>query len=522
MRLLCKRYWFILLCLWLVLLSTACLQGQEPESTSDTPQPSAPTSQTDIISDEDTDDPSDQDQETSAAITTLQTPSPEPVATQGPPTPSISASRQVLGDDGQLTVDQVVAVQDGWIVVYADERGRKGEVLGYTSVGEGTSEDVSVTVDPLMAGEALYIVFHEDRGEIGTFEFPDHDRPLEIDQLPVEDQIRIDNRATVPELAVSDQEVLEDGIITIDLVAATKPGWLALHHDDGGQPGQMAAYAPIQSGTNQDLALAVNWREATSQFHAVLYEDLGEVGHFEDASIDLPVRLDGVQITTVFEAFFPPDVHVVNQPVIDGGVKIERAVSYGPGWLVIYFDDEGGIGNIIGQAPLDDGINEQIVVPIVESAATPLLHIMLHNDTSEMGQFEFPIADPMITHEGIVPLPITFRTDAGNYLITRDQPLSSDDTVEVPLIVVEEDAWIVIYGDQEGEPGEMLGRTWIPAGLHRDTVVKIDPELATGKLHAVLHVDAGTPKEFEYPDSYDVPFRRNSSVIDAPITILPE
>jgi len=512
----------MLLCLWLAVLSTACLQEQELESTSDSPQPTAPTSQTDIISVEDSDDLGGDDKETAEAVPDLQTPSPKPAATQGPPIPSISVSRQVLSDDGQLNIDQVVAVQDGWIVVYADEQGQKGEVLGYTSVREGTSEDVSVTVDPLMAGEALYIVFHEDRGEIGIFEFPDEDEPLEIDQLPVEDHIRIDNRATIPELVVSDQEVLKDGIITIDLVAATKPGWIALHHDEGGRPGQMAAYAPVQSGTNQDLALAVNWREATTQLHAVLYEDMGEVGHFEDVVIDHPVRLEGIQITTLFEAIFPPDVYVLNQPVVDGNVKIERAVSYGPGWLVIYFDDEGVLGNIIGQVPLEDGINEQIIVPIVESAATPLLHIVLHKDTGEMDQFEFPIADPMITHEGIVPLPITFRTDAGNYLITRDQPISSDGTIEITMIVVDEDAWIVIYDDQEGEPGEMLGRTWIPAGLHRHTTVNIDPELAAGTLHAVLHVDAGTPKEFEFPDSYDIPFRRNSSVIDAPIDILPE
>ena len=321
---------------------------------------------------------------------------------------------------------------------------------------------------------------------------------------------------------VSDQEVLADGIIFLDLVAAAKPGWVGLHIDDDGQPGELVAYAPTQPGRIQDLPLTVNWREATTKLHAVLYEDAGDLGKFEDSSIDQPVRHDGEQITAVFEARYPPDVYVVNQPVIDDSVVIERAVSYGPGWLVIYYDEEGQIGLIIGQAPLEDGVNEQIAVSIRGSAATPQLHVMLHEDTGEQGEFEFPVADPMVTHEGAVPLPHSFRTDAGNYIITRDQSISSSESVSIELIVVEEDAWIVIYNDDDGVMGDMLGRQWVPAGLNRNVEVQINSDDTTGQLHAVLHVDAGTKKEFEYPDSYDVPFRRNSNIIDSPIGILAE
>jgi len=516
------RYWFIVLSLWLVGLTTACLQEQEPDASSSSPQAISPTSQAIEAADQEIPDEETLGQEADSSLPDLQSPTAESTITPEPPMPSVSANRQVLGDDGQVTIDKIVALQDGWIVVYVDDDGQKGEVLGFTPVAEGTSEGVSVSVDPLQAGEALYIVYHVDGGEIGIFEFPGSDQPLEHEQLLVEDQFRINNRATIPEVVVSNQEVLEDGIVTVDYIAATRPGWLALHIDEGGRPGEMAAFAPIQAGVNENLALVINWRGATSQLHAVLYEDLGESGNFEEVSIDRPVRLDGVQITASFEAVFPADVHVVHQPVVNGNVLIERAVSYGPGWLVIYFDNEGQIGNIIGQAPLEDGINEQVVVSVIESAVTPLLYILLHQDTDERGVFQFPIADPMVTHQGIVPHPIAFRTDAGNYLITRDQPISEEDDVNISLIVVEEDAWIVIYNDEEGEPGEQLGLTWIPAGLHRDVSVTIDLEGITATLHAILHVDAGREKEFEYPDNPDVPFRRNSNVIDSPFTLLSE
>jgi hypothetical protein len=147
---------------------------------------------------------------------------------------------------------------------------------------------------------------------------------------------------------------------------------------------------------------------------------------------------------------------------------------------------------------------------------------MLHRDTDELGEFEFPRADPMIIHQGLVPNSITFRTDAGNYLITRDQPLSNSNDATVSLVVVDEDSWIVIYSDEEGEIGEMLGLTWLPAGIHRDVTVNIDPERITTLLHAVLHIDLGRAKEFEYPDNPDVPLRRNSNVIDSPFFLLPE
>ena len=518
MRKLPRRHWFIAISLLLIGLTTACSQGQEPDNAAST-SPATATSFQEVEPAELSDGDLETPEETFAPQTGQEVPTAEPTMTAEANNPSVSASHQVLGDDGQVTIDQVTTEQDGWIVVYVDDDGKTGEVLGHTPVSEGTSEGILVTIDPLLVGEALYIVLHGDDGEAGKFEFPGPDQPLEYEGQPIEDHFRIDNRATIPEVEVSNQEVLEDGVVTIDVVAATRPGWLALHIDDGGAPGKIIAYVPVESGINEQLMLTINWREATTLLHAVLYEDAGENGHFEETRIDKPVRLEGTPVAVIFEARYPPDVYVVNQPVVDGNIVIERAVSYGPGWLVIYFDEEGQIGNIIGQAPLSDGINEQIVVPIVETAATPLLHLMLHQDTDEIGEFEFPRADPMVVHQGSVPHPISFRTDAGNYLVTRDQQISAGGDVVVPLIAVEEDAWVVIYSDSEGEIGELIGLTWLPAGLHRDTVVNIDPEKTTAILHAVLHIDAGRIKEFEYPDNPDVPFRRNLNVIDSPFTL---
>ena len=61
--------------------------------------------------------------------------------------------------------------------------------------------------------------------------------------------------------------------------------------------------------------------------------------------------------------------------------------------------------------------------------------------------------------------------------------------------------------------------SWAPAGISRDVVVEVDPELASGTIHVVLHLDAATSQEFDYPDGLDIPLQRNRSIINAPFTV---
>ena len=69
---------------------------------------------------------------------------------------------------------------------------------------------------------------------------------------------------------------------------------------------------------------------------------------------------------------------------------------------------------------------------VVESAVTPLLHVMLHQDLETVGEFGFPRTDPPVVYRERVPNPVTFRTDSGNYLVARDQPLSASAISPLP------------------------------------------------------------------------------------------
>lgn len=106
-------------------------------------------------------------------------------------TGSISASDQ-SGDGSTVLVDEVtIEGADGFVVVHLDDGGAPGEVLGHSEISEGTSTDVTVTLDsPVTEDVTLWPMLHFDAGETGTYEFPGPDGPVTVDgdvvMVPIE------------------------------------------------------------------------------------------------------------------------------------------------------------------------------------------------------------------------------------------------------------------------------------------------------------------------------------------------
>ena len=97
-------------------------------------------------------------------------------------TGSISASDQ-SGDGSTVLVDEVtIEGGGGFVVVHLDDDGAPGEVLGHVEIPEGTSTDVTVTLDsPVDEDVTLWPMLHFDAGEVGTYEFPGPDGPVVVD-----------------------------------------------------------------------------------------------------------------------------------------------------------------------------------------------------------------------------------------------------------------------------------------------------------------------------------------------------
>ena len=454
---------------------------------------------------------------TNTSIPATATPTPQPT----PSSPAVTVDDQPLNDEGRVIIAGVTVPEAAWLVIHAEHDGQVGEVLGETVVSPGTSNDVSITIDPLQATPRLVAMLHHDAAEIGVFEFPGPDAPWLADGEAVAGGFMVDIRVARPEITIADQEILDDGLLQVEAVYAINPGWLLIHNDVNGSVGSLLSFTAVNAGLNENLTIPIQWREATSTLHAILYEDRERTNQLDYPEGDLPVIVNGQPVLTTINVTLPPDIFVIDQPVIEGKIIVDRVMSDGPGWLVIYHDDGGLPGLIIGSAPLVDGLNEQVELELVESAITDQLHLQIHDDIEPIGQFNFPGTDNPRLYRGRLPATTTFLTNGGNYLLAQDQILI-EETVSIPLVVLEEPAWLVIRSGSEPQAGAISGKVWLPPGINRDIIVDLalDPELTYEALVAVLHTDVGELEQFEYPNGVDQPLKYNGRIIYAPFTLL--
>jgi glucose/arabinose dehydrogenase/plastocyanin len=80
-----------------------------------------------------------------------------------------------------------------------------------------------------------------------------------------------------------------------------------------------------------------------------------------------------------------------------------------------------------------------------------------------------------------------------------DQPVRNDSVV-VDEVVSDGPGWIVIHAEENETFGSVLGFTGVTDGTSTDVVVAIEePGTITETLYAMLHTDAGTEGEWEFP-----------------------
>ena len=461
----------------------------------------------------------------SAALTPTSTPRQKPTATSQPtstpsPTPispALTVDSQELVEDGRLTLANVALPEAGWAVVFADEAGEPGDVLGYTAVSAGNHANLEITIDPKAATANLFAQLHQDVGQDGTFEYPGPDSPITtINPVPFE----VDIQLPFPIITIEDQEIDASGMITVARVFSEAPGWLVIHAQEPNGPGPILGQYPIPADELETFSFPIQWRQASSELLAVLYTDSEQTGGFDPAN-DRPLIYKGQPVTAVFEVKLPPDIHVYDQPVINGALIVQRVSTQTPSWLVVYTIFDELPGPIIGFELLEAGVNENVVVEVVETAVTPQLLLQLHEDGEPLGEFDFPAGDPLLMYNGDFIEPLSIKTTPGNYLLTQDQTLGIENTVTVPLVVTDLDTWLVIYTSESNRPDTIIGQTWLPAGVNQDITVTIDPATTTETLLAVLHQDVSTPQEFDYPDGLDTPLQRNRTLLFSPFNLNP-
>ena len=444
-------------------------------------------------------------------VTPTPTPEPTPIAAR------IEMSAQALQEDGRLTAAEVALPGPGWLVIYNEVDGAPGDPIGQTPLAGGIHDDVSVLVDPLAATETLYAGLHIDAGAEGVFEYPGEDTPYPGEPETV---FTVELALPRPIIEAVEQTVREDGVVTLSRVELLEPGWVAVHADADGTIGEVIGRVRLEAGTHENVGVAIDLRYATPTLHAVLHEDEGEVGVPEFPAPDAPLLFNAQPVVASFGAHYPPLIVVYDQPLVAGAVVIDRVMSDGPGWVAVYFDQDGQPGLIIGHAPLVDGLNERVVVDVTDSAVTAQLYARVHADTNPGDAFD-PAADPIVRFEERMPLPAAFRTDQGAHAIVRDQP-ADEEGVTVQLVVSPVDTWVAVHAvDEAGDPSLQLGRTFVPAGVNHDVVISLDPMPGPGPLLIMLYGDRGEPGSFDAQGVDPLLTGPNGRVVRVPFSLEP-
>ncbi len=425
---------------------------------------------------------------------------------------------QVLDESGVLVADEVSLPAPGWLTIYREFEGEPDAIIGRQALAPGVHENVEISVDIEQATETLFAGVHADRGAEGVFDYPGEDEPFPNEP---ETEFVVELAIPQPQIEVEEQIVGEDGVITLARLELLEPTWILIHADVDGEIGPVIGGVILDAGSYENVPLAIDWRKATPTLYAVLHRDGGEARVLDYPNDDLPVLRNGRPIVAVFKAVYPPEILVFDQPVVDNQVVVERVISNGPGWITIYNELDGQPGFIIGHAPLTDGLNEQVAVSLLPSRLTPQLYARLHVDSETGDDFNFPGQDPEVRYNGRLPSAVPFRTDKTAHALVRDQQLGEGDTLRVAYIISAVNAWAAIYADADGQPGDLLGHTWVPVGINRDVVIDLDPAPAAGVVHLHLYEDLGQPEEFEDP-TIDLPLDNNDNrPIRIPFAILP-
>lgn len=453
----------------------------------------------------------------SAVVTPSPTATPRPTATPSPTPipPSIEVPAQTVYKDGLVTVAELITPADGWLAVYRQGQAELGaaDLLGVIPIEAGEQHDLTVIIDSSKATSTLQFALHGQGPTVAEFD-PIASELLYITTAEVELQL------VEPQITVSDQEILDDGRVRIEQVVTETAGWIGIHNRAEDGVGTLLGYVPVQAGSSENLVVTIRWREALPDLTAVLYTDQGEPQNFEFGTADEPMRYAGTPITADFKATLPPTIVVFDQPLVNGQFVVEQVITADPAWLVVYQQGENGQpGFIIGYAALEAGLNQNIVVTVDTVSATDVLLLSLHQDSTVGDEFNFPANDPRLDYQGRANY-TSMNTDTGSYLIVRDQPVV-DGQITVDLAVAETNAWLVLYADNNGQLGDLLGQSWVPAGFNRDVVIEVDPAVTLPpQLQIRLHTDNGASQTFE--PGTDTALLRRSLEIRVPLTVIEE
>ncbi len=236
----------------------------------------------------------------------------------GPAAAQMTAAVSVAdqeSDGSMVTVASVTSEGPGFIVIHRDNDGAPGEVIGNTAVADGENTDVVVELSGDVAdGDSFWAMLHADTNTIGTYEFgtvEGADAPVALDgevvmemfTLSMMDSMDDTSMMMSPAVSAADQES-EGDMVTVASVTSEGPGFIVIHRDNNGAPGEVIGNTAVEDGENTDVVVELTGDVADgASFWAMLHADTNTVGTYEFGTVegaDAPITLDGEVVMEMF------------------------------------------------------------------------------------------------------------------------------------------------------------------------------------------------------------------------------
>jgi len=358
--------------------------------------------------------------------------------------------------NGQVYISSVTAAQTGWLLVRRDSTNGPGSVIGFAPVHQGVNTGITVdirTTDSKGNDDVtptLWATLVADPNALDPLDTPDSTITQGGAVVTVAfasskaaamtgvasatgGTIRASSAAKANKITVSAQDPRlghDNGLIFVQSVTATQDGWLLIRKDNNGAPGNVIGFAPIHQGVNTDVSVDVQTTNSqdndiiTPMLWATLVADSNALTPFATPSSD--VQNEGSSVAVAFSTYpatAPAGAQVAGQLPTTGGISssstasqankvavraqnaqnglvfVDSVTAAQPGWVLINKDNNGAPGNVIGFAPVHQGVNTNVGVAIQttdfkgNNDITSQLWVTLVPDPNALNSFATPSAD---------------------------------------------------------------------------------------------------------------------------------
>lgn len=329
----------------------------------------------------------------------------------GGDTPAITVEDQTFaeGEADVVSIAEATLDEPGFVVIHQDDGGEFGDIIGSSDVLEaGTSENVEVQLDRQAEdGETLWAMLHHDGNGDEEFNGSDDLAVKVDDEIVVKSfEVTVEEEQTgdAPDIVVEDQVLPADApdMVSIPEVVLEENGFVVIHADDGGSPGDVIGSSDLLEGADSPHSgvsvLLDRAAEDGETLWGMLHSDGNDDGEFNSGNDDPPVEDDAGEVVTESFQITLPSVDAGNVS-LDGDngdlstiVTIDNVVSNGDGWLVVHENGCGDFGGVLGHAAVSHGENTDVEVeleaPAAEGGSNADLCAMLHTDDGN-GEYDF-------------------------------------------------------------------------------------------------------------------------------------